>query len=54
MLALHDAIRTGEIPNAEIVVVVSDKAEARGLALASEQLPLNDLQIITDNGGREE
>jgi phosphoribosylglycinamide formyltransferase-1 len=37
MLALHDAVRTGEIPNAEIVVVISDKADAPGLALAQER-----------------
>ena len=37
MLALHDAIRAGKIPNAEIVVVISDKADARGLALARER-----------------
>jgi phosphoribosylglycinamide formyltransferase-1 len=37
MLALHDAIRAGKIPNAEIVVVISDKADAPGLALAQER-----------------
>ena len=37
MLALHDAIRAGKIPNAEIAVVISDKADARGLALAAER-----------------
>ena len=37
MLALHDAIRAGKIPNAEIVVVISDKADAAGLKLASER-----------------
>src|SRR5690242_12787635 len=37
MIALHDAVRAGKIPNAEIVVVVSDKADARGLALAKER-----------------
>lgn len=37
MLALHDAVRAGKIPNAEIVVVISDKADARGLALAQER-----------------
>ena len=37
MLALHDAVRAGKIPNAEIVVVVSDKADAAGLALAHER-----------------
>ena len=34
MLALSDAVREGIIPNAEIVVVISDKAAAAGLALA--------------------
>lgn len=37
MVALHDAIRAGKIPNAEIVVVISDKADARGLGLAAER-----------------
>lgn len=37
MLALHDAVRAGKIPNAEIVLVISDKADARGLALAQER-----------------
>src|SRR5688572_7463366 len=37
MLALHDAIRAGKIPNAEIAVVISDKADAAGLALARER-----------------
>ena len=37
MLALHDAIGAGKIPNAEIVVVISDKADARGLELALER-----------------
>ena len=37
MLALSDAINAGEIPNAEIAIVVSDKADARGLALAKER-----------------
>ena len=37
MLALHDAIRAGKISNAEIVIVISDKADAPGLALASER-----------------
>ena len=35
MLALHDAVRAGKIPNAEIVVVISDKENAAGLALAA-------------------
>jgi phosphoribosylglycinamide formyltransferase 1 len=37
MIALHDAVRAGKIPNAEIIVVVSDKADAPGLTLASER-----------------
>lgn len=35
MIALHDAVRAGKIPNAEIVVVISDKADALGMSLAS-------------------
>jgi len=37
MLALSEAIAQGTIPNAEIAIVVSDKADARGLALAKER-----------------
>lgn len=37
MLALSDAIREGTIPNAEIAIVISDKAAARGLVLANER-----------------
>lgn len=37
MLALSDAIREGTIPDAEIVIVISDKATARGLELAAER-----------------
>lgn len=37
MLALSDAIRDGRIPNAEIAIVISDKADARGLELARER-----------------
>ena len=37
MIALSDAVRDGIIPNAEIVVVISDKADAAGLALANER-----------------
>ncbi len=37
MLALSDAIREGRIPDAEIAVVVSDKADARGVQLARER-----------------
>ena len=37
MLALSDAVRDGRIPNAEIVIVISDKNDARGLELARER-----------------
>jgi len=37
MLALSDAVRDGTIPNAEIAIVMSDKATARGLILANER-----------------
>lgn len=37
MLALSDAVRDGIIPDAEIAVVISDKASAAGLALANER-----------------
>jgi phosphoribosylglycinamide formyltransferase-1 len=37
MLALSDAVRAGTIPNAEIAIVISDKANARGLPLANER-----------------
>ena len=37
MVALADAVRSGKIPNAEITVVVSDKASAGGLQLATDR-----------------
>jgi phosphoribosylglycinamide formyltransferase 1 len=37
MLALADAVRDGRVPGAEIAVVVSDRAEAAGLARARER-----------------
>ncbi len=37
MLALSDAMNDGRISNAEIAIVVSDKANARGLELAKER-----------------
>ena len=37
MLALSDAVNDGRIPNAEISIVVSDKANARGLELAKQR-----------------
>ena len=37
MLALSDAVNEGKIPHAEIAIVISDKADARGLQLAQER-----------------
>ena len=37
MLALADAVRDGRIPNAEIALVISNVAEAGGLAKAAER-----------------
>lgn len=37
MVALADAVRSGEIPNSEVVVVISDQADAGGLAKAAER-----------------
>jgi phosphoribosylglycinamide formyltransferase 1 len=37
MLALSDAVNSGAFPNAEIAIVISDKANARGLELAKER-----------------
>ena len=37
MLALSDAIDNGTIPNAEVAIVISDKASAPGLASAKER-----------------
>lgn len=37
MVALVDAVKGGEIPDSEVAVVISDKAEAAGLAKASER-----------------
>jgi len=53
MLALHDAVRAQKIPNAEIVVVISDKANAAGLTLARE-LGIEALAIERKGRKREE
>src|SRR5688572_12442733 len=37
MVALIDAVRSGEIPNSEVSVVISDKLDAAGLAKAQER-----------------
>ena len=37
MIALVDAVKSGEIPDSEVVVVISDKRDAAGLAKAAER-----------------
>src|SRR4051812_39747210 len=37
MVALVDAVRGGEIPDAEVAVVISDKADTAGLEKARER-----------------
>ena len=37
MVAIADAVASGEIPSSEVVVVISDKAVAAGLAKAAER-----------------
>jgi phosphoribosylglycinamide formyltransferase-1 len=45
-LAIHHAIRDGRIPDAEIVVVLSNKADAPGLTAARELgLPANHIAV---------
>ena len=53
MLALSDAVRDGSIPEAEIAVVISDKAGARGLELARERA-IETLAIERRGRNREE
>src|SRR5436190_1452209 len=37
MIAIVDAVKSGEIPASEVAVVISDKADAAGLAKAAER-----------------
>lgn len=53
MLALADAVRNGRIPNAEIAIVISDKAGAAGIGSAKE-LAMNTLVIERQGRSREE
>lgn len=53
MVALSDAIRSGAVANAEIVLVLSDKVDAAGVNLARER-GLNTLVIERKNRKREE
>jgi len=49
MLALSDAISRGIVPNAELVLVVSDRSDARGLTLAQEK---NIQTLAIDRAGK--
>ncbi len=48
MVAIVDAVKSGEIPASEVAVVISDKADARGLARAKERGV--DTLVIERNG----
>jgi phosphoribosylglycinamide formyltransferase 1 len=37
MVAIVDAVKSGELPDSQVVVVISDKADAAGLAKAQER-----------------
>jgi len=49
MIALADAVRAGEIPNAEIAVVISDQSHAAGLKKAQER---GIESLVIERGGR--
>src|SRR3954452_5150750 len=53
MVALVDAIQRGEIPDAEVAVVISDKADAAGLEKARDR-GVEDLVIERRGRTREE
>src|SRR5215213_3981888 len=53
MLALADAVGSGRVPGAEIALVLSDHADARGLELAVER-GLNTLAVERHGRTREE
>jgi phosphoribosylglycinamide formyltransferase 1 len=50
MVALVDAVQSGEIPASEVVVVISDKPEAEGIAKAAER---GIDTIVIERSGRE-
>ncbi len=52
MVALVDAVASGEIPGSEVAVVISDKADAAGLAKAAERGV--ETLIIERNGRKRE
>src|ERR1700674_3445695 len=53
MLALTEAVRDGRIPNTQVVIVISDQANASGLVRAQEQ-GLKTLAIERCGRSREE
>lgn len=53
MVALVDAVHSGEIPASEVAIVISDKADAAGLAKASER-GVDTVVIERKGRGREE
>jgi phosphoribosylglycinamide formyltransferase 1 len=50
MVALADAVREERIPNAEIAIVISDQADAAGLAKAKER---GIETLVIERGGRQ-
>ncbi len=53
MVALVDAVKSGEIPDSEVAVVVSDKPEAPGLAKAADR-GVETVVVERSGGTREE
>ncbi len=49
MVALVDAVNSGEIPDSEVVVVISDKADAAGLIKATER---GVATVVVERNGR--
>ena len=49
MVALVDAVKSGEIPDSEVTVVISDKADAAGLVMAAER---GSETVVVERGGR--
>ena len=49
MVALVDAVRSGEIPDSEVAVVISDKPDAAGLGKATERVVET---IVIERNGR--